>query len=92
MLVVEGCVCVAKFTGARRRVPPPDCVTVDGQFTAPSNAAFDESLKARNAAWGIRDIGACEAVAEAAGLTLLERVPMPANNFLLVWEKVIAKL
>ena len=83
---------MAKFTGARRRVPPPDCVTVDGQFTAPSNAAFDESLKTRNAAWGIRDIGACEAVAEAAGLTLLERVPMPANNFLLVWEKVIAKL
>jgi hypothetical protein len=68
--------------------PSPHAATVDGAFTAPSNEAFDASLRQRDAAWGIRDIADCEAVARSVGLTLLERVPMPANNFLLVWEKV----
>jgi SAM-dependent methyltransferase len=59
----------------------------DGHHTAPSNAAFDANLRAKNAEWGIRDIADVEALAGNAGLKLTEIVPMPANNFMLVFER-----
>ena len=61
---------------------------VDGQQTAPSNAEFEESLKARNALWGIRDKDADMATeANKWGLALVEAVQMPANNMILVFQK-----
>jgi SAM-dependent methyltransferase len=59
----------------------------DGAHTAPSNAAFDDSLRARNAAWGIRDIEAVVAAAKAHDLHLAERVTMPANNLSLIFHR-----
>jgi cyclopropane fatty-acyl-phospholipid synthase-like methyltransferase len=53
---------------------------IDGRFTAPSNEAFDASLRARDPAWGIRDLAAVRAVAENSGLRLERSVDMPANN------------
>lgn len=58
-----------------------------GAHTSPSNEAFDASLRARNPSWGVRDIDAVAAVARNEGLVLEETVPMPANNFTLVWRK-----
>jgi SAM-dependent methyltransferase len=58
----------------------------DGRHTAPSNAAFDASLRARNAAWGVRDIDGIVTAARSAGFTLRELVEMPVNNFMLVFE------
>lgn len=55
---------------------------------APSNAAFDESLKARDPAWGLRDTGAVAAEALKHGLHLTRRVEMPANNLMLLFRKV----
>lgn len=55
---------------------------------APSNAAFDESLKARDPAWGLRDRDAVAAAAKAEGLALTRRVEMPANNLMLLFRKV----
>ena len=52
-----------------------------GRHTAPSNAAFDESLRAQNPDWGVRDLEAVVAAAEVRGFALLEIVEMPANNF-----------
>jgi cyclopropane fatty-acyl-phospholipid synthase-like methyltransferase len=52
----------------------------DGRHTAPSNEAFDASLKARDPAWGVRDLAAVAAEAAARGLSLRETVDMPANN------------
>ncbi|MBO6939738.1 MAG: DUF938 domain-containing protein [Deltaproteobacteria bacterium] len=60
---------------------------VDDTHTAPSNEAFDCSLRSRDPRWGVRDIAALEKLAEPHGLVLTERVPMPANNFTLVWHK-----
>lgn len=55
---------------------------------APSNAAFDESLRARDPAWGLRDRDAVAAAAKAGGLALTRRVEMPANNLMLLFRRV----
>lgn len=58
-----------------------------GRHTAPTNAAFDESLRARDSSWGIRDVGDVERAAAAQGLVLREIVEMPANNLSLVFVR-----
>ena len=58
-----------------------------GAFTAPSNEAFDQSLRARDPAWGVRDAGELEAAAAGHGLVLEETVAMPANNHVLVFRR-----
>jgi SAM-dependent methyltransferase len=58
----------------------------DGVHNAPSNAAFDASLKARNPSWGLRDIADLERVGESSGLSLHETIEMPANNMSLVFS------
>jgi SAM-dependent methyltransferase len=60
---------------------------IDGAHTAPSNAEFDASLRARDPRWGVRDLEALLAVAETAGLSFAERVAMPANNQTLVFSR-----
>ncbi len=60
---------------------------IDGQHTAPSNAAFDADLRRRDPSWGVRDLAEVSAVADAAGFTLRERVSMPANNLVVVFER-----
>ncbi|SRR5690606_31436927 len=55
---------------------------------APSNAAFDESLKARDPAWGLRDRGEVETLARSHGLALTLRRAMPANNLSLIFRRI----
>lgn len=57
----------------------------DGKHTAPSNAAFDTSLRDNNAEWGVRDLAEVTALAESVGLSLLEIIEMPANNLVLAF-------
>lgn len=59
----------------------------DGAHTAPSNAAFDESLRGRDPAWGIRDMSEVEAAAVRRALVLDKVAAMPANNFSLIFRK-----
>jgi len=59
----------------------------DGAHTAPSNAAFDAALRAENPQWGVRDAGDLSALAQAAGLTLVNIAPMPANNVVLAFAR-----
>jgi len=58
-----------------------------GRHTAPSNAAFDESLRARNREWGVRDLDEVAALASRHGLALEERIAMPANNLSVVFRR-----
>ncbi len=58
-----------------------------GEHTAPSNAAFDQSLRERNPAWGLREVEAVAELAEGHGLILQEVVDMPANNFSLLFAR-----
>ncbi len=85
---------LALFAGASRVLSAPDALLFlygpyrfDGAFTAPSNEAFDRSLRGRDARWGLRDVGDLEAAAAGAGFTLRETVAMPANNHALVFRR-----
>ena len=60
---------------------------VEGQHTAPSNAAFDASLRARDPRWGIRELESVAAVGRAAGLDLEHVQEMPANNKLVFFRR-----
>ena len=60
---------------------------IDGKQTSPSNAKFELWLKGLNEAYGVRDIAELEAIAQKQGIRLSERIPMPANNFSLVWTR-----
>jgi hypothetical protein len=58
---------------------------VDGAHTAPSNEAFDASLRSRDPSWGLRDLA--ELASVAPDFELEARIPMPANNFSLIWRR-----
>lgn len=59
----------------------------DGAHTAPSNAAFDASLRARNPEWGVRDIEEVMVLGQNSSLTLVNIVEMPANNLVLAFKR-----
>jgi len=59
----------------------------DGAHTADSNASFDASLRARDPAWGIRDLEAVIDSAAARGLAHEETITMPANNLMLIFRR-----
>lgn len=81
------------FTGAGRVLPPGGVLFLygpfrfDGAFTAPSNEAFDASLRARDPRWGVRDVRDLSSLARDNGLVLEEVVDMPANNHSLVFSR-----
>ena len=78
------------IAGVARRLAPDGRLFVygpfmrDGAHTAPSNAAFDASLRAENATWGVRDTRDIAAIVEQHGLRIAEVAPMPRDNFTLV--------
>jgi uncharacterized protein DUF938 len=61
---------------------------IDGAFTAPSNADFDASLRARDPRWGVRDLDEVTRAAKAAGFTRERVTPMPANNHSIVFRRI----
>ena len=81
------------FAGAARLLPPDGVLFLygpyrfAGAFTAPSNEAFDRSLRDQDPAWGVRDVDDLEAAAAARGLVLEDVVAMPANNHCLIFRR-----
>jgi hypothetical protein len=81
------------MTGAGRLLPAGGILFLYGPYierdvcTAPSNHDFDQTLKSRDPAWGLRDLADVTALAVEHGLALSERVAMPANNLSLVFRR-----
>jgi SAM-dependent methyltransferase len=83
----------ALLAGAARLLEPGGVLYLYGPFreggrhTAPSNAEFDASLRARNPAWGVRNLEDVDALAGALGLGRTLLVRMPANNLSVTYTR-----
>jgi SAM-dependent methyltransferase len=83
----------ALMRGCARHLTPGGVLVTYGPYlenevpTSPGNLAFDQSLRAQNPAWGIRQREYVQAEAHKAGLELAQRHALPANNLLLVWQR-----
>jgi hypothetical protein len=79
--------------GAGRHLAPAGLLVTYGPYIlddeplVPSNVEFDAWLRTRDPSWGIRRLADVLAHARDAGLRLRERVAMPANNLMLVFER-----
>ena len=84
---------IGLMAGAEATLPEGGLLYLYGPFretgahTSSSNAAFDDSLRARNASWGVRDIEAVAAAAKTHDLHQAERITMPANNLSLIFHR-----
>lgn len=58
----------------------------DATEPAPSNLAFDKSLRTRDPEWGLRRVEEFALAARERGLELAERRDMPANNMMLLFR------
>jgi SAM-dependent methyltransferase len=82
----------ALLRGAARALAPRGLLVtygpyrLDGRHTAPSNEAFDATLRERDPRWGVRDVDALANVTDR--LRLERKIAMPANNFTLVFRAV----
>ncbi len=85
--------CGALMRGAARYLAPGGLLVTYGPYfeagetPTPSNLAFDASLRAHDASFGIRQLADVQAEAAQAGLHLCTRHTMPANNLLLAWGR-----
>jgi cyclopropane fatty-acyl-phospholipid synthase-like methyltransferase len=85
--------CAALFAGAARTLSEAGVVylygpyKIGGAHTAESNRRFDSDLRARNPAWGIRDLDEVTAEAASRGFDRTEIVAMPANNHSVVFTR-----
>ena len=79
--------------GAARHLAAAGVLVLYGPFlernvdTAIGNQAFDQSLRMRNAAWGIRQLDKVCEQAALAGLRQHARRGMPANNLMLAFVR-----
>ncbi|MBX9596484.1 MAG: DUF938 domain-containing protein [Roseomonas sp.] len=79
--------------GATLALPPGGSLILYGPYrrqgvaTAPSNEEFDASLRARDPAWGLRQLEEVAALAAAAGFGPPEVAVLPANNLLVVLRR-----
>lgn len=86
--------CQGLLAGAERLLPEGGVLYLYGPFrqqgqpTAPSNEAFDQSLRSQNPQWGLRQLKEVIAAAQGHALRLHTVLEMPANNLSVVFERV----
>lgn len=79
--------------GAGRLLPPGAPLILYGPYRRaghalePSNLAFDESLKARDPHWGLRELDMVAQCAAAHGFELARVAEMPANNLTVIFRR-----
>lgn len=85
--------CLGLMAGARRILPTGGVLYLYGPFkqngrhTADSNAAFDSGLQLQNPEWGVRDLEAVVAAAQAQQLQFVKTYTMPAHNLSVVFQR-----
>lgn len=57
------------------------------QHTSGGNIRFDQSLRATDPDYGIRNLQDLIEMANQSGLNFSKKIPMPANNFTLIFTK-----
>ncbi len=62
---------------------------LNGEFTTESNKEFDDKLKGKDCTWGLRDIKDIEIIGVNYGFRFLNKIPMPSNNFILIFKKLL---
>lgn len=91
--VAPWAICAALMQGCALHLKPGGLLVTYGPYfeddvqPAPSNLAFDGSLREHDPSWGIRQREDVEAAARTAGLVLKARHALPANNLMLVFER-----
>jgi hypothetical protein len=86
--------CAALMQGSARHLAPGGMLITYGPYleddvaTSSGNITFNRSLRARDPDWGVRRREDVEQEAALAGLQLMARHTMPANNLLLVWSRI----
>jgi hypothetical protein len=79
--------------GGRRHTPSASPFYLYGPYkregfaTAPSNQAFDRSLRDRNPNWGLQDLEAVAEMARSVGFSAPAITEMPANNLSAVFRR-----
>jgi hypothetical protein len=85
---------VGLITGAAATLPPMSPLYLYGPYkregfaTAPSNEAFDRSLRERDPTWGLRDLEAVATIAQSVGFSAPTVTEMPANNLSVVFRRM----
>lgn len=85
--------CLGLMAGGERLLPSGGILYLYGPFkrsgehTAPSNSAFDDSLREQNPEWGVRNLEDVIAAAHECSLSLVEIIEMPANNLSVVFQR-----
>ncbi len=85
--------CQALLRGAGRYLVPGGLLFLYGPYrvrdrpTAPSNEAFDASLRAQDPAWGVRNLEDVVAEARGHGFSHESTHDMPANNLSVIFRR-----
>lgn len=88
--------CAALMQGAATHLAPGGVLVTYGPYfeadvvPTQSNLDFNQSLRAHDPSFGIRQLADVQAQATLAGLHLQARHALPANNLLLVWGRTPA--
>lgn len=83
------------FSAASKLLSSPDGILLtygpyaeNGVLEPESNVRFDQGLRLQNPDWGVRDIRDLRDLSTLHALKLVEKVPLPANNHLLVFARI----
>tara|TARA_A100001035_G_scaffold96181_1_gene75425 strand:+ start:334 stop:960 length:627 start_codon:yes stop_codon:yes gene_type:complete len=85
------------FKGAGKLLKKGQFLLLYGPFkifnnhTSKSNYFFDNSIKLKNELWGIRNLEEVCDEAHKSGFILENIIKMPANNFSIIYKKVLLK-
>lgn len=82
------------FAGARRILSPGGLLALYGPYRqgetplAPGNQAFDDDLRGRDPAWGLRSVEAVSTLASSCGFGPPTIARMPADNLTLLFHRL----